>query len=51
MNKIVYNFACGSVRVRNLISDIKGGTWTEGIWEKGAEENMWFEDRWSDRRL
>jgi hypothetical protein len=25
------NFACGSVWVRNLVSDIKGGTQTEGV--------------------
>jgi hypothetical protein len=25
-----YNFARGSVWVSNLVSDIKGGTWTEG---------------------
>jgi hypothetical protein len=21
----------------NLVSDIKGGTWTEDVWEQGAE--------------
>jgi hypothetical protein len=26
-----YKFSCGSVRVRNLVSDIKGGTQTEGV--------------------
>jgi hypothetical protein len=26
-----YNFARGSVWVRNLVSDIKGGTQTEGV--------------------
>jgi hypothetical protein len=26
-----YNFACGSVWVRNLVSYIKGGTQTEGV--------------------
>jgi hypothetical protein len=25
------NFACGSVRVRNLVSNIKEGTQTEGV--------------------
>jgi hypothetical protein len=30
-----YNFACGSVWVRNLDSDIKEGTQTEGVWEQG----------------
>jgi hypothetical protein len=46
-----YNFACGSVWVWNLVSDIKGGTWTEGVWEQGAEENISTEDRWSDESL
>jgi hypothetical protein len=40
-----YDFACGSVWVWNLVSDIKGGTQTEGVLEQGAEE------RWSDGRL
>jgi hypothetical protein len=26
-----YNFACGFVWVRNLVSDTKGGTWAEGV--------------------
>jgi hypothetical protein len=26
-----YNFACGSVWVRNFVSNIKGGTQTEGV--------------------
>jgi hypothetical protein len=30
-----YNFACGSVWVRNLVSDIKGGT-TLGVFENRA---------------
>jgi hypothetical protein len=36
-----YNFVCGSVWVRNSDSDINGGTKTEGVWEQGAEENIW----------
>jgi hypothetical protein len=24
---------------------------TEGVWEQGAEENIWTEERWSDGRL
>jgi hypothetical protein len=32
---------CGSAWVRNLVSDIKGGTQTEGVWEQGAEEDNW----------
>jgi hypothetical protein len=35
----------------NLASDIKGGTHTKGIWEQGAEENIWTEEGWGDRRL
>jgi hypothetical protein len=31
-------FDCGSVSVWNLVSDIKGGTQTEGVWEQGVEE-------------
>jgi hypothetical protein len=34
-----------------LVTDIKGGTFTEGVWEQGAEENIWTEERRSDRRL
>jgi hypothetical protein len=45
------NFACGPVWVRNLVFDIKGGTQTKGVWEQGAEENIWFEEGWSDRRV
>jgi hypothetical protein len=26
-------------------------THTEGVWEHGAEENIWTEERWSDGRL
>jgi hypothetical protein len=34
------NFACGFVWAWNLVCDIKGGTWTEVIWEKSVEENI-----------
>jgi hypothetical protein len=27
-----------------LVSDFKGRTWTEGIREHGAEENIWIEE-------
>jgi hypothetical protein len=37
------NFACGSIWVWNLVSDIKGATQTEGVREQGAEENIWTE--------
>jgi hypothetical protein len=46
-----YNFACGSVWAWNLVSNIEGGTYTEGVWEQGAEENISTEEKWSDRRL
>jgi hypothetical protein len=46
-----YNFAHGSVWVRNLVSDIKGGTYNEGVWEQGAEGKIWTEEGRSDRRL
>jgi hypothetical protein len=32
--------------VWNLVSDIKGGTETEGVWEQGTEENIWMEEGW-----
>jgi hypothetical protein len=28
-----YNFACSFVWVWNLVADIEGGTWAEGVWE------------------
>jgi hypothetical protein len=46
-----YSFACGAVWVWNLVSEIKGGTQTEGVWEQGAEGNIWTEEGLSDRRL
>jgi hypothetical protein len=46
-----YNFACGSLWVWNLDSNIKGGAQTESVCEQGAEENIWTDGRWSDRRL
>jgi hypothetical protein len=42
-----YNFACGFVWVRNLVSNIKGGS----VWGHGAEENIWTEEGSCDRRL
>jgi hypothetical protein len=40
-----------NVWVWNLVSNVKGGTLTEGVWEQGAEENILSEERWSDGRL
>jgi hypothetical protein len=37
--------------MRNFVSDIKGQTDISGIWEKGAEGNIWTEKGWSNRRL
>jgi hypothetical protein len=42
-----YNFECGFIWVRNLVSVIKEET--KGVWEQGAEEDIWIEVRWSDR--
>jgi hypothetical protein len=33
----------------NFISDIKGGTKTEGVPEQSAEENIWTKKKCSDR--
>jgi hypothetical protein len=46
-----YNSVCGSVWVWNLVSDIKGETKTGGVWEQGAEENIWTKVGWSDGKL
>jgi hypothetical protein len=46
-----YNFVCGFVWVWNLVSDIKGGTQTEGVSEQDAKENIWTEEEWNDMRL
>jgi hypothetical protein len=43
-----YDDAYGSVWVWNLVSDIKGGTQTEGVWDQPAEENICVEEGWSD---
>jgi hypothetical protein len=40
-----YNFACGSVLMRNLVSGINGGIQTEGVREQGAEDNILSEER------
>jgi hypothetical protein len=45
------NFACGSVWVWNLVSDIKGGTQIEGAWEQGAEKDIWTQEGWGERRV
>jgi hypothetical protein len=39
-----YNFPYIFMWVWNLVSDIKGGTQTEGVWEQGAEENIWTKE-------
>jgi hypothetical protein len=39
--KILYGF----VWVWNLVSDIRGGTQSEGVSEQGVEENIWTEER------
>jgi hypothetical protein len=51
LHNVARSFACGSVWVWNLVSDIKGGTQTVRVWEQDVEENIWTEERWSDRRM
>jgi hypothetical protein len=34
-----------------IIIIIKGLTQTEGIWEQGAEEDIWTEEGWGDGRM
>jgi hypothetical protein len=46
-----FSFSCGPVLVWNLVSNIKGATKTEGVWEQGSEENIWTEEGWSDGRV
>jgi hypothetical protein len=41
-----HNFACIFVWVWNLLPNIKGKKQTEVVWEQGAEENIWTEQRW-----
>jgi predicted double-glycine peptidase len=45
-----YNFVCGSVWVWNLVTNMKGETQTEGVWERGAEEytSTWTKEGWND---
>jgi hypothetical protein len=31
-----------------LVSGIKGGTGSEGVWKQAAEEDIETEERWSD---
>jgi hypothetical protein len=45
-----YNFAFGSVWVWNL-SPTLSEEQTEGVWEQGAEEDIWTRDRWDVRRV
>jgi hypothetical protein len=37
--------------VRNLVSNIKEGTQTEGVWEQGDEENIWKEREMNWREI
>jgi hypothetical protein len=34
-----------------LVCDVKGVTYTEGVRDQGAEEDIWTEEGWSDRKL
>jgi hypothetical protein len=51
LDKKDFRFACGSALVWNLVSDIKRGTQTGGVWKQGAEEDIRTEERWGDRRM
>jgi hypothetical protein len=31
--------------------DVKGWTLTAGVWEQGAEEDIWTEERWGDMKM
>jgi hypothetical protein len=44
-------FACRSVWVWNLVSDIKGGTQTESVWAQGAEEDIWTDEGRGEGRM
>jgi hypothetical protein len=37
--------------ISKRVSDSKGGTKTEGVWEQGVEENIWTKEGWSDGRV
>jgi hypothetical protein len=32
-----------------LVSNIKGGTQIDGVWEMGTKENIWTNEMWSDK--
>jgi hypothetical protein len=34
-----------------MVSDIKEGTQTEGVFEHGSEEYIWIKEGWSDGRV
>jgi hypothetical protein len=36
---------------KNLVCRIKGRAYTEGVWEQGAEENIWTSEEWSNGRM
>jgi hypothetical protein len=44
-----HDFARGSVWAWNLVSDVKGGTQTDGVWEQGADKTIWSEERLRNR--
>jgi hypothetical protein len=46
-----WNFSRCFVWVRNLVSDIKGRTWTESVVEHGAEQNTWIEEESNNKSL
>jgi hypothetical protein len=44
-NKHNYNFSCCFVLVWKEVSYIKWRTQNEGIWEEGAQDNIWKYER------
>jgi hypothetical protein len=34
-----------------LVPDMKGRTQAEGVWEQGAEKNIWAKEGWINGRL
>jgi hypothetical protein len=45
------NFAWCGVWVLNLVSPVKGRTWTDTVLEGVAEENMWTSEGVNKRKL
>jgi hypothetical protein len=35
----------------NLVPDIKREINAEGVWEQGAEKNIWTKEKWTEGRV